>query len=307
MVIFLLIVAILLIELILRLHYSSKGIIQTDLSNYPFFKKVKNSSGRDPYFIERIGLKNTPSIKSYSEGIRDDIANGKKDIVLAVGCSCTEGIAFKSNETYTGFLQQMLPDKCKVINAGIGGYGPFQKYKMMQDLVKYKPKIAIIQLLDFMRVPIDEKKMREGRRHFLFYQKLKKTSFLLYYLSKLKSQKFIGPRAPYMNRKLPKEKLWELNIKYLDSMQKVCKDNQVKLVFFVWPTTNPELLHNAYFHEKVKEYCKSNKIYYFDARNIYKHYREEELKIPYDAHPSALANKLVAKAAYEELRKEKLV
>ena len=201
----------------------------------------------------------------------------------------------------------MLQDKYKVINAGIGGYGPFQIDKMLQDFIKYKPKIAIVQFIDFMRVPIDEKKMREGRRHFLFYQKLKKTSFLLYYLSKLKSQKFIGPRAPYMNRKLPKEKLWELNIKYLDSMQKVCKDNQVKLVFFVWPTTNPELLHNAYFHEKVKEYCKSNKIYYFDARNIYKHYREEELKIPYDAHPSALANKLVAKAAYEELRKEKLV
>src|SRR3989344_590995 len=153
MVIFLLIVAILLIELILRLHYSSKGIIQTDLSNYPFFKKVKNSSGRDPYFIERIGLRNTPSIKSYSEGIRDDIANGKKDIVLAVGCSCTEGVAFQSKETYPGFLQKMLQDKYKVINAGIGGYGPFQIDKMLQDLIKYKPKLAIVQFIDFMRVP----------------------------------------------------------------------------------------------------------------------------------------------------------
>jgi len=295
------------IELVLRMYNYSKKILPYDLSNYPYFRKAKNSYGRDSYFIERIGLKNTPKIKTYSEGIRDDIAKEKKDIVLALGCSCTEGVAFQPKETYPGFLQQMLPDKYKVVNAGIGGYGPFQIDKMLQDLIKYKPKIVIVQFIDFMRVPVDKKKIKEGKKYLLFYRQIKGISLLFSYLLRLKSRKFFSIRTFYMNRKLPKEQLWQVNQKYLDSMKRVCGENKTKLVFFIWPSNDSNWLHNAYFQDKLKEYSKTNKVSYFDARNIYQYYREEELKIPYDAHPSALANKLVAKAAHNCLVKNKLI
>ena len=295
------------IELVLRMYNYSKKILPYDLSNYPYFRKAKNSYGRDSYFIERIGLKNTPKIKTYSEGIRDDIAKEKKDIVLALGCSCTEGVAFQPKETYPGFLQQMLPDKYKVVNAGIGGYGPFQIDKMLQDLIKYKPKIVIVQFIDFMRVPVDKKKIKEGKKYLLFYRQIKGISLLFSYLLRLKSRKFFSIRTFYMNRKLPKEQLWQVNQKYLDSMKRVCHENKIKLIFFIWPSNDFNWLHNAYFQDRLKEYCKANKVSYFDVRNIYQYYIEEELKIPFDAHPSALANKLVAKAAHNCLVKNKLI
>ena len=66
-------------------------------------------------------------------------------------------------------------------------------------------------------------------------------------------------------------------------------------------------MHNGYLQDRLKEYCKANKVSYFDARSIYQYYSEEELNVPYDAHPNALANKLVAKAANECLIRSKLI
>ncbi len=319
---------IVIVELLLRLHYSAKQISPLDVTHFPFYTKPKNKKGRDPYFVERIGKEKTPLIRSYSEGIRGDIAKTAQErtkIILALGCSVTEGAAFNDAETYPGQLQKMLQENLQqknikdvknkkkvnqeyvVINAGMGGYGPFQIENMYQRLTKYKPKIALVQLLDFKRTPTNPQKVRAGKKHFIFYKNVKKVSMLAAYLLKLMPSKFIGIRSPYMARKLSKEKLWELNKKYLDRINESGRRQGIKLVFFVWPSNDPLRLDNAYFQQKMKEYCHQKKVYYFDARNLYKYYQEEELTLKNDGHPSFLANKLIAKAAYHCLIDNRLI
>ena len=310
-VIILIIILILLIEKILRLRHSAKKILAYDITNYPFFRKAKSSKGRDPYFIERIGKHNTPVISTYSEGIRGNITQENRQIVLNIGCSFTEGVAFKDEETYPGNLQTLLNHKYDkkygVINAGIGGYGPFQMDYLLKKLVVYNPKVVIVQLVDFMRVPLNQSKIIAGRKYFLNLQKLKQKSLLLSFINKLRKPKFIGIRAPYMSRKLSKEGLWEKNLPYLDSMVKTCRENKAELVLFVWPSNDPKWLHNEFFHEKIKKYSKMNNINCFDARPIYSFYTPKELTVPNDAHPSSLANKLVSKATYECLVKNNII
>ena len=110
-----------------------------------------------------------------------------------------------------------------------------------------------------------------------------------------------------MNRKLDKKVLWEKNKKYLDSMRDLCRKSGSELVFFVWPASEAQKIHNSYFRESVAKYCQENKINSFDAAKAFSYYRDSELKLKNDAHPSALANKLVAKAAYQCLRGNKIV
>ena len=67
------------------------------------------------------------------------------------------------------------------------------------------------------------------------------------------------------------------------------------MVLFVWPSW---FWDDSYYFEKVREYSIKNNIYTFDLKKIFSYYKEEEVSIKYDGHPTALANKLVAKSLY---------
>ncbi len=311
MALYLLIIIIVLVvvEFLLRIYAASQKIISYDLHYYPYYRRPKNKRGKDSYNVERIGKKQTPFMTTYSQGIRGDIANEKRKIILAAGCSFTEGAGLTDAETFPGHLQKLVDAKQQVvINAGMGGYGFFQIEKMVEDLLKYNPAIVVVQLLDFKRVPLSQHQLQRGKKSLLFSQKVKKITLLGWQLLKvLNYRAFASVRSPYMNRKAPKEHLWEANQKYLDSLVEKCRKKGANLVLFVWPSEDPNRLDNAYFQEKVKEYCQTKKIPTFNASPMLKHYREEELQLKPDAHPSALANKLVAKAVYQCLVRNKLM
>ncbi len=314
------VVIIILAELLLRLHNSSKKNLSFDITNYPFYRRPKNKTGRDAYNLERRGKELTPLVKTYQEGIRSKFPSSDKNIILSVGCSYTEGIGLKDSQTYPSQIQNLIDldennskmtkndsKEFVTINAGMGGYGPFQIARMVKDLIKYNPKIVLVQLLDFRRIPLNSTKIKQGKKEFEFNQKLKKVSLLLWYLFKIKPKKFNGVRAPYINRNIPKEELWELNKKYLDQIKETCIENKSKLLVFLWPNNNPEVLNQAYFQTKVKQYCEKNKIKTFDARKIYGHYTEKDLQLENDAHPSSLANQLIARATYQCLKKNRFL
>lgn len=291
-----------------------------DVTDYPYYRRPKNYLGKEAYNVERRGSKATPLMRTYSEGIRGDIANIKsnksnnnknnnknKDLILAVGCSLTEGAGLINPETFPGHLQTLLGDKYDVINAGIGGYGVFQIERMVKKLLRYKPKTVLVQLMDFRRVPLNPKKIAEGRRKLIIYWNVKKISVLLSLILKAISRKYFMVRSSYMFRQIDNETAWNANKKYLEGIYQSCLSHQVPLVMFVWPSNDLNLLDNDFFQKKIKKFCQEKKIYTFDARKIYSHYRDAELRLKHDAHPSALANKLVAKAAKECLRKERLI
>ena len=297
------------VELVLRIYPNSQGIISYDLSKYPYYRRPKNKRGKDIYNVERLGQQQTPSMTTYNEGIRGDITKEKRKIILAAGCSFTEGAGLTDIDTFPGHLQKLVNSKqYGVINAGMGGYGIFQIEKMVESLLKYNPAIVIVQLLDFKRVPLNPQKLHRGKKNLLFGQKVKKISLLGWQLLKtVNYRKFASIRSPYMNRKASKELLWEANKKYLDALTEKCHQRGTRLILFVWPSNDPALLDHAYFQGKVQEYCRVKKIPSFNASPMFNHYRKEELQLRLDAHPSALANRLVAKAVWQCLRENKLL
>ncbi|MBI2581549.1 hypothetical protein HYV87_00275 [Candidatus Woesearchaeota archaeon] len=144
-----LIAAILVVEFLLRIH-TDKKIISYDLRYYPYYRRPRNRRGKDVYNVERLGKKQAPFMTTYSEGIRGDITKEKRKIILAAGCSFTEGAGLTDPETFPGQLQKLVDSKkYGVINAGMGGYGLFQIEKLVEDLLKYNPAIVVVQLLDF--------------------------------------------------------------------------------------------------------------------------------------------------------------
>lgn len=276
------------IELVLKL---SDNNISFELTNYPFYTFKKNNRGKSPYYLERLGK--APTIKTNSEGLRGKIT---KNAILCTGCSFTEGAAHKTNNTYPGQLEKLL--KQSVINAGIGGYGIFQINYMIKKIMKYQPKTVIVQLLDFKRISLNQKKIKKAKKKLIFYQRTKKFSHLLAYFLKSTSRSYVSTRKAYMTRNLTDEQLWKLNKQYLNQIKETCKNT--RLIMFLWPNHLP---NETYFSQKLKKYCQKNKIETFDPQEIFKHYRKEELQLKGDAHPSFLANKLIAKVIYNRLIK----
>ena len=292
----------LVVEGVLRLK--ERGTLHFDVEKYPFYRRMKNARGRDPYFVEREGRENTAIMRTYSEGIRSNIAAEKRPIILTLGCSFAEGAAMTDEETFSGYLERFLGNKYGVVNAGIGGYGPFQISRMLADLSRYNPKIAVVQLLDFKRVPIDFRKIARARKELQRSQRLKRISMIAWHVAKL-FNRFAGVRSAYVVRNYTAEQLWNVNKRYLDEMKNVCK--KIQLVLFVWPYNDPSILHNGFLHEKVKDYCAKNNILSFDARGIYTHYNDAELQLKNDAHPNKFANRLIAKAAWKCLERNGLI
>ena len=107
-------------------------------------------------------------LNTNSKGFR-----GKKDFpytkdkdrlrILILGDSFTFGDEVSDDETYSYFLQQMLPHT-EVINMGVHGYGHDQMLIILRELgVKYEPDIVILGFL-----PLD---MRRNLLHFRDFAK----------------------------------------------------------------------------------------------------------------------------------------
>ncbi len=291
-------IILLIFEILLRIYEKRRNILLRD-SNYPFYRFKPNQYKYSDY-IDKKGKNKTPKIKIYSEGIRSDIQNEKRDIVLMLGCSNTLSLDLIDSETSSGYLQKLINSKkYAVINAGMAGYGIFQILHLFKSLLKYKPKIVIAQLMDFRRYPFDEEKLRKAKKTIMFGRKLKKMSMVMWRPYNVFS-KFSGMEA-YMFRNASNEELWKLNIKYLNELVELCKKNNIKLVMYESPTY-------PFFSNKIKKYAKRKEIFSFDVNKIWSYYcRPGELDNKCDGHLSALANKLIAKSAYNCLLRNKLL
>ena len=113
----------------------------------------------DPYkgWIPKPNLRdvnayNDKILNTNSKGLR-----GKKDFpyaknrerlrILILGDSFTFGDEVSDNETYSHYLQEMLPDT-EVINMGVHGYGHDQMLMLFKEEgVKYQPDIVILGFL----------------------------------------------------------------------------------------------------------------------------------------------------------------
>ncbi|RJQ18468.1 MAG: hypothetical protein C4560_07265 [Nitrospiraceae bacterium] len=92
------------------------------------------------------------TLNTNSNGFRGDkdysyIKNPNKLRIITIGDSFTFGDEVSDNETYSYYLQQMLP-QVEVINMGVHGYGHDQMLILLREEgLKYKPDIVILGFL----------------------------------------------------------------------------------------------------------------------------------------------------------------
>lgn len=113
----------------------------------------------DPYkgWIPKPNLRdvkayNDKILNTNSKGLRGKkdfpyAKNGERLRILILGDSFTFGDEVSDNETYSHYLQEMLPDT-EVINMGVHGYGHDQMLMLFKEEgVKYQPDIVILGFL----------------------------------------------------------------------------------------------------------------------------------------------------------------
>tara|TARA_Y100000590_G_scaffold33844_1_gene37052 strand:+ start:2485 stop:3477 length:993 start_codon:yes stop_codon:yes gene_type:complete len=71
------------------------------------------------------------------------IKNNFEGEAALIGGSFTQGWAVDDKETFSWFLQKKLK-KIKIKNYGVGGYGTYQSFLLLEDLLKKENKIKIV-------------------------------------------------------------------------------------------------------------------------------------------------------------------
>ena len=71
------------------------------------------------------------------------MSNDSEGDVVFIGGSFTQGWAVDDQETFSWFLQKKLTN-LKVKNYGVGGYGTYQSFLLLEDILKNKNNIKII-------------------------------------------------------------------------------------------------------------------------------------------------------------------
>ncbi len=280
------------IELLLRYFDKKSNPLQFEISQYPYYLYKRNTSGRQPWFLNRLGPSKTPTINIEAEGIRGHIELTDKEKIFIFGCSFTEGGGLPIEKTYPYILNQLInTNNYQVINAGISGYGIFQIESLINKFVKYNPKIIIVQTLDFKRIPLDSNKIAIARKQLHILQLLRKVSHLLLYIYRriLLNKDYLSEPYYFHNAEFTNDKAWDMNLSYLNKIVTVCKKHNISLVFFQWPGL-------TFFNKKISEYAKKHSIYACDLTETYSYYQLEELQLDVDdSHPNELANRLIAK------------
>ena len=273
--------------------YRDQPFLRMDVIDKFFYKYKPNQHKYQRDYLRNLGPR-VPKIHIYSEGIRTEIKKQNmfhpKGKVLCLGCSITEGAAYKTEDTYPGQLQKMVSEY-DVVNAGISGYSIKNVFMMLRHLYKYKPKVVVVQLYDFARTNRETKFPSWFARH----------SKLALYIHPILQKSKVTLDERRQENAQNQEKLWENSLPDLLGIEDYCKELGAKLVLFLSPSW---FWNGDYFHEKLMEHCAQQGIATFDLRNMLSFYKREEITIKHDYHPNVKGNHLIAKAVWNCIRNE---
>jgi hypothetical protein len=92
---------------------------------------------------------------SSAEGLRsahqgEELRAGSGDCRVALlGDSYTFGVGVSFADTWGAQLANMLPQGCRILNFGVGGYGVGQMYlRYMKDVVSWNPQVVVFAFID---------------------------------------------------------------------------------------------------------------------------------------------------------------
>ncbi len=286
-------------EVTIRFIYGNHLTYEVD--NELYWKLQPNQKG-----YQVIGF---PKATINSQGFRGEEIKDKSFNIFMLGDSYTFGQGVEDKETFPHFLGKILSDVNKdiqVINLGTPGWGLFQEnVTLYRHYGTYNPKVVVLTLLegDFQRLKFDDKikeaeyLKRAGIR--TYFRELSSFSFLKQKIGFIFKTNF-GATENYVGDNVDSKKLWPKNAIELDSIYNLTEKNNVTLILVLYPRLG---IDNNNFYGLVMNYTKGKNIIVInDLESVFNTFKQEELIVKGEGHPSPLAHEIFADRIFKELK-----
>ena len=299
------------LEVTLQIYTRLFIYYDVEMSRYAVEVKEKSAN-------PKIGHEHQPNASAYlmgvdvdinSDGLRDDeyeVERNASRRVAILGDSLTFGWGVEKSETFEVLLEQMFSERgpTEMINFGHGNYNTQQQVNLFKDKgLKYQPDDVFVFYF------INDAEVTPVRSKWLWVSRLRSVTFLWSRVRGLLTRTTPGQTfesfysALYDNDQpgfiAVKESFLEL--------QAICAARGINLKVILLPE-----LHNLVEYPFAAEYAKvfnflqSNGIAVKDLTESFAGYEDAEglWVAPDDAHPNALAHKMIAEYSFDFLASE---
>lgn len=257
-------------------------------------------------------------INSY--GLRGKEFNVIKDKdtfrVIAIGDSITFGASLNEENNYASLLEKHLNDNrelnkyFEVINAGVGGYNIWQYLEVYKEKArKLSPDLIIVgicqndfevvgpysvDLFGMVRGDFDAE-TRKGLLDNLAIYRTVSNGIKMYSLTRESGQDAVKSIAPILSKK------WTEGSVPLNEFVKIAKEDNVPILFVIFPYRFQIKGDNLNSDEKFIEFMKDNSVLYIDLLDSFRNIGQE-LYVKGDyVHPNELGHKITADIIYRFL------
>jgi len=274
------------LEIVLRVLYGTHLIYDIDEETY--WQPMPSQFG-----FPSLGL---PRATVNSRGFRGPEPEAGKRNVLMLGDSYTFGVGVADDDTLPAQLQRELDRReagRQVLNMGVPGWGLFQEeVRLRRVFDRYKPDVVILTLVlnDLLRLPFEDAETRDSYlRRARIRSVLSRSTALCFLKERLGGilQSNFGATENYRQAE-GVDKLWEQNAQYLEGIRTFLETKGARFILVAYPSPMDG------FEEKVVDYCRAQGTEHLSSpRAAFEGYGRDELTIPGDGHPSALAYRLL--------------
>lgn len=265
-------------------------------------------------------------LSSNSKGLRGKTEysykkNKDKTRILIIGDSFTFGEGVSDTETYSYYLQNMLPD-AEIMNFGVHGYGNGQMLLYLEkEGMKYKPDIVVLGFVRdaILRNMINFRDYAKPKYVFV-NNKLKLTNVPVprpelilrrdFYSSRFFDLLWLSYRR-YLRLGKPRRKMGKpLTTAILDTILKLTKKNGAVMLFAYLPTGDEidKFKRIGPMEKYLRHYCRKRKAEYLSLRAGFVRGRRKDsnLSVRYTGHWRAKEHMIAAKEIKRYLLKDLL-
>jgi GDSL-like Lipase/Acylhydrolase family len=236
-----------------------------------------------------------------------EVEPGRRKRILALGDSYTFGVGVGDAETFCAVLEQALgPQRVEVINAGVPGYGIFQAERMLRRLAVLRPDVVILTIPtgDVFRQPFatadEERSYLESERTRLRFRGVSRLATwmyrkLYYVRMRLGGKVKTVPNARDAGNGEGFEDLWRRDQRRIMAMEGMSRRSGAKLVVMLWPQAS-QGSRNDVVKDGVRALADGGGVAALTGlEDVLSGLPAEQLVIPGDGHPSAVAHRAAGK------------
>jgi len=297
-------------EVIVRVYTHYRMIYDLEMTRYS--RLIKQSSA-DPR-IGHVHRANSQArimgaqIRINDDGFRDQdysIERNTKLRMILLGDSLTFGWGVEKEQTFADILERKLVPPTEVINLGVGNYNTRQEVQLFIERgLKYHPDQVVVFyfLNDAEPVPLP------GQWGFLQYSE----SLTLYWAAARRSLSHFTRSNYYQNyyKALYKDNQpgWIDAKNAMIELKTLCNRHRISLKVILLPELHQ--LGNYPFtdeHAKISRFLTQNGIQNLDLAPKFQHIEKPQALwvAPDDAHPNAIAHRMIADYSLDYLRLDK--